>query len=183
MAFVQSLSSLILVTRGNRMEIPSAVWVVEWVNSAPVISQIGAACMSTCVSTSVSASVCACVWACVCMCVRVCVCMCMSMCVCEQLRISGNQLVWPNIIKRCTIGVQPCTLQAFSSFFSLCWQLRIHRSRRPAKSGEGLLLFITWMASGGCGGGGGGGGGGEWGPTTNTLDTGREKLCRALTSR
>ena len=47
-ALVQSLSSRILVTRGNRMEMPSAVWAVERVNSAPVISHTGANCMYVC---------------------------------------------------------------------------------------------------------------------------------------
>lgn len=42
-ALVQSLSSLMRVTLGNRMEIPPAVWILELLNSAPVISQIGAA--------------------------------------------------------------------------------------------------------------------------------------------
>ena len=37
------------------MEIPSAVCVVEWVNSAPVISQIGAACVCVCVQLRISA--------------------------------------------------------------------------------------------------------------------------------
>ena len=43
-AFVQSLSSLILVTRGNLTDIPSAVCDVDLLNSAPVISHTGAAC-------------------------------------------------------------------------------------------------------------------------------------------
>jgi hypothetical protein len=38
------LSSRILVTRGNRIEIPEAVWTSCCVNSAPVISQTGIAC-------------------------------------------------------------------------------------------------------------------------------------------
>ena len=39
---LQSLSDLIFVTRGNRMDTPPAVCVVELVNSAPVISHTGA---------------------------------------------------------------------------------------------------------------------------------------------
>ncbi len=46
-ALVQSLSSLILVTRGNRMDIPAAVWMLELLNSAPVISHTGEACNTT----------------------------------------------------------------------------------------------------------------------------------------
>ena len=42
-AVFQSLSDRILVTLGNRMDTPAAVWVVELVNSAPVISHTGAA--------------------------------------------------------------------------------------------------------------------------------------------
>ena len=42
-ALVQSLSSLILVTLGKRMDIPPAVCTLDLVNSAPVISQMGAA--------------------------------------------------------------------------------------------------------------------------------------------
>lgn len=41
-AVSQFLSSRILVTLGNLIDIPSAVWVVDLLNSAPVISQTGA---------------------------------------------------------------------------------------------------------------------------------------------
>lgn len=41
-AVFQSLSSLIRVTRGNLIDIPSAVCVVDLLNSAPVISHTGA---------------------------------------------------------------------------------------------------------------------------------------------
>ena len=44
-ALLQSLSSRILVTRGNRTEMPAAVWAVDLLNSAPVISQTGDAYM------------------------------------------------------------------------------------------------------------------------------------------
>ncbi len=41
-AVFQSLSSLIFVTRGNLIDIPLAVCVLDLLNSAPVISQTGA---------------------------------------------------------------------------------------------------------------------------------------------
>ena len=43
-ALLQSLSSRILVTRGNRTDMPPAVWAVDLLNSAPVISHTGAVC-------------------------------------------------------------------------------------------------------------------------------------------
>ena len=44
-AVLQSLSFLILVTRGKRIEMPAAVWLLELLNSAPVISHTGAFCV------------------------------------------------------------------------------------------------------------------------------------------
>ena len=44
-AVLQSLLDLILVTQGNRMDMPAAVWVLKLVNSIPVISHTGAVCV------------------------------------------------------------------------------------------------------------------------------------------
>ena len=46
-----------------------------------------------------------------------------------------------------------CVLVSFPglpSFYLLFVFTIIHGSRRPAKNGEGLGAFITWMTSGGC---------------------------------
>ena len=54
----------------------------------------------------------------------------------------------------------------------------IHGCGRPAKNGEGLVLFIMCFMSGGRGGGGGGGGGG--GPTANKFKNHRRSCVDCL---